>query len=103
MCRCNVTSPSVKWDEIIQVGISNWGNKSLKGIQCRLVLGSIIYHLWCTRNEIKHSGNPLTEDQMLKRILWEVRARIVGKGNFPKTRENLLLVSLWNLPVDLLM
>jgi hypothetical protein len=31
-----------------------------------------------------------------------VRARILGKGKFSKTRENLLLVSLWNLPVDLL-
>jgi hypothetical protein len=27
------------------------------------------------------------------RILWEVRARVVGKGKFPKTRENLSLVS----------
>jgi hypothetical protein len=67
------------------------------------VLGFVIYHLWRTRNEIKHSGQPLTKEKLLKRILWEVRARIIGKANFPKNRENLVIVSFWNLRADLLM
>jgi hypothetical protein len=83
------------------MGVSNWENKNLKGIICRLVLGSIVYHIWCTRNEIQHPGHPLTEEQQVKGILWEVRTRIVGR-NFPKTRENMLLADLWNLPIDLL-
>jgi hypothetical protein len=33
--RCDVISPSIKWDEIIQMGISKWENKNLKGIICR--------------------------------------------------------------------
>jgi hypothetical protein len=65
------------------------------------VLGSIVYHIWCTRIEIQHSGHPVSEDQLVKRILWEVRARIVGRS-FPKSRENLLLVDLRNLPAELL-
>ncbi|XP_059448467.1 uncharacterized protein LOC132179721 [Corylus avellana] len=84
MFRCRVDNPFVIWDEILQLRISNWGNKALKGLICRLVLGSVIYNLWCTRNEIKHSGQPNTEEQLLKKILWEVRARIVGKEKFPK-------------------
>jgi hypothetical protein len=77
MFRCSENSTSVIWDEIIQLGINNWGNKGLKGILCRLVLGFVIYHLWRTRNEIKHSGQPLTKEQLLKRILWDVRAKII--------------------------
>ena len=103
MCCCRVDNPPVIWDEIMQLGISNWGNKALKGLLCRLVLGFVVYNLWRTRNDIKNSGQPNTEEQILKKILWEVRARIVEKRKFPKTRGNLALVSLWNLPADLLL
>ena len=44
----------------------------------------------------------LTLEQILKKILWEVCNRAVGKGRFPKSRENLVLCSLWNPPVALL-
>jgi hypothetical protein len=101
MSRCNVIHPSIKWDEIIHMGISKWENKNLKGIIYRLVLGSIVYHIWCTRNEFQRYEHPLTEDQLVKRVIWEVKTRIVGR-NFPKARENMLLVDLWNLPTDLL-
>jgi hypothetical protein len=101
MSRCNVINPSIKWDEIIHMGISKWENKNLKGIIYRLVLGSIVYHIWCTRNEFQHYEHPLTEDRLVKRVIWEVKTRIVGR-NFPKARENMLLVDLWNLPTDLL-
>jgi hypothetical protein len=94
MSQCSVDNPPVIWDEVMQLGISNWGSRTLKSFLCRLGLSSVIYHLWCTRNEINHSGQPNTEEQILKKVLWEVRARIVGKGKFPKTRENLVLVGL---------
>ena len=58
------------------------GNKALKGLVCRLVFGSVVYNLWRTRNEFKYSGQPHTEEQILKKILWEVRVIIVGKVNF---------------------
>jgi hypothetical protein len=102
MYHCGVGNPSLIWEEVMQLGIKNWGNKALKGLVCRLVFGSVVYNLWRTRNVLKHSGQPNTEEQILKKILWEVRARIVGKGKFPKTRENLSLVLLWNLPADIL-
>jgi hypothetical protein len=59
------------------------------GEYCKLVFGSMVYNLWGTRNEFKHSGQPNTEEQIIKKILWELRARIVEKGKFHKTRENL--------------
>ena len=102
MHRCGVEDPSLIWEEVMQLGIKNWGNMALKGLVCRLVFGSVVNNLWRTINEFKHSGQQNIEEQIIKKILWEVRARIVGKGNFPKTRENLSLVSLWNLLVCML-
>jgi hypothetical protein len=67
------------WDDIVQLGCSNWGHKTLKCLLCCLVLGSVVYNLWQTRNELKHVGIPSTKEQLLKKILWEVRTRIVGK------------------------
>jgi hypothetical protein len=103
MHHCGVVDPSLIWEEVMQLGIQNWGNKALKGLVCILVFGLVVYNLWRTRNELKHSGQANTEEQILKKILWEVRARVIGKGKFPKTRDNLSLVSSWNLPTCLLM
>jgi hypothetical protein len=66
-------------------------------------LRGCIYNLWCTRNKLKHSSQPSTKEQLLKKIFWEVRSRLAGKRKFPKTRENLTLVPLWNLSAELLL
>jgi hypothetical protein len=94
----------VMWPILLLYGriYFNWGSKSLKAILCRLVLGSAVYNIWITQNELKHAGHPITEEQILKKIMWEVRTRVVGKGIFSRTRENLMFCSLWNLPTDLL-
>ena len=108
MARCRVDNPPIIWEDIIQLGCSNWGSKTLKFLLCCLALGSALYHIWCNRNEILHAGhilhasNPITEEQILKRILWEVRTRVIGSRKFPKAKENLVLCSLWNLPEDML-
>jgi hypothetical protein len=102
MSRCRVANSPIIWEDILKLGYSTWGCKTLKGLLCRLVLGSVVYNIWCTRNEIKHAGHPSIDEQILKKILWEVLTRVVGKGRFPKTGENLVLCSLWNLPVALL-
>jgi hypothetical protein len=39
----------------------------------------------------------VTDEQILKMILWEVRIRISRKGSFKKTRENVRICQLWNL------
>ncbi|XP_059433958.1 uncharacterized protein LOC132167079 [Corylus avellana] len=98
---CHENNSPIIWDEVLKLGISKWGTKTLKGLLCRLVLGSVIYNLWCTRNELKHSGHPISEEQILRKVLWEVRTRIAGKGKFSKNKENLGLAAQWNLPADL--
>ncbi|XP_059446512.1 uncharacterized protein LOC132178068 [Corylus avellana] len=101
MHRCHENNSPIIWDEVLKLGISKWGTKTLKGLLCHLVLGSVIYNLWCTRNELKHSGHPISEEQILRKVLWEVRTRIAGKGKFSENRENLVLAAQWNLPADL--
>jgi hypothetical protein len=64
------------------------------GVLCRLVFGYVVYGL---RKAIRFCGVPSTEEQILKRIFWEVRTRIYGKGSFKKTRENVLICQIWNL------
>jgi hypothetical protein len=59
-------------------------------------------NIWRARNEIKHNGQPKTEEQILKIIVWEVRYRLLGRGRFKKTRANLILCQNWNIPVELL-
>ena len=88
-------------DDVLKLGSRDWETKTLKGLLCRLVLGSVICNIWHMRNEIKHLGQPSSEEQILKKIFWEVRTRIAGKGKFPKTRRNLVLASKWNLPTEL--
>jgi hypothetical protein len=102
MARCFVEKPPLLWEDVLQLGCRNWKKKTLRDTLCRLALSSTVYNLWRARNEIKHSGQPKTEEQLLKIILWEVRSRIVGRGKFLLNRENTLLCRSWNLSADLL-
>jgi len=40
---------------------------------------------------------PCTEEAILARIWWEVRARIMNKGQFKGSDKQLALVAKWNL------
>jgi hypothetical protein len=62
MARCIVANPPTVWEDVLQLGCSNWGSKSLKAIICQLVLESTVYNIWCTRNELKHASHPFTEE-----------------------------------------
>jgi hypothetical protein len=72
MTRCKVANPLIIWEDILQLGCSSWRCNTLKSLLCRLALGSAVYNIWCTRNELKHTGHPNTKEQILKKVLWEV-------------------------------
>lgn len=40
---------------------------------CRLSLGGVVYHMWMQRNNIKDCNQPRTEEEIVKRIIWEIR------------------------------
>jgi hypothetical protein len=102
MLRCRVEQPPIIWDDNLQLGCKSRGKKSLHFLLCRLVFGAVVYNLWHTRNELRHAGSPSTEEQILKKVMWEVQTRLAGRGKFPRTRENIFLSSLWNLPFEML-
>lgn len=62
MQMCNPLVPSTDWQVVISEGCSKWKTKALMGVLCRLILSSTVYGIWRTRNEIKHSGQPKTEE-----------------------------------------
>lgn len=95
MESCNVVGPPLFWDDVITMGLHNWRKKTLLAYVCRLVFGATIYHLWKTRNEIQYGGLPWTEDQILQRIQFEVRTRVLGKGKFKRNPSNLELCCNW--------
>jgi hypothetical protein len=58
------------------------------GLLCKLCLGAAVYHLWQQRNALLHGKTPRTEEQIVSRIRWEVKARIMAK--FPPKMAPLL-------------
>jgi len=81
---------------------SKWSSKSMLAVLCRLVLSSTVYHIWQARDAIKFQGRILTEEQILRRIYWEVRSRISGKGKFTISRVNVSLCHVWNIAESVL-
>ena len=67
-----------------------------------VVLAPEFANFACLGNELRHAGSPSTKEQILKKVMWEVRTRLAGSENFPRTRENISLSSLWNLPYEIL-
>ena len=47
-----------------------------------MVYDSTVYNIWRNSNEIKHGSQLKTEEQVMQKIKWEVRAQILGKGKF---------------------
>jgi hypothetical protein len=103
MQRCNPLAPSSDWLEIINEGCRKWKANTLEGVLCRLILRSTVYGIWRARDEIKHGGQPRTEELILKAIFWEVRSRISAKRSFKMNRENIRICHCWNIDTSLLL
>ncbi len=76
------------WDNIVHWCLSDLRKDCFKTRLCILCLGAAVYNLWKQRNAILHGSTVYTEEDLLSMIIWEVRARILVKGNFKKSREN---------------
>ncbi|GLT57396.1 hypothetical protein SLA2020_303710 [Shorea laevis] len=98
MEKCSVLDPPTSWEDVLAWGVQHWGKKTFHASVCCLVLGASIYHIWRTRNEIRHGCSPSSEDQLLQKIHVDVRSRILGRGKFKKTPRNVDLCCNWGLP-----
>jgi hypothetical protein len=102
MQRCNIPNPPTDWDDLLEEECRTWKAKSMLGVLRRLVLSASVYKIWRAQNDIRHGGQPKTEEQILKFIFWEVRFRVSGKGKFKKNKENIRFCLNWNIDVNLL-
>jgi hypothetical protein len=74
----------------------------LKTSLCRLSLGAVVYNHWKHRNDIKHGNTPLSEDRIIQKIKWEICTRILSKGRFKLTKQNMEICHNWNLQLKIL-
>jgi hypothetical protein len=63
----------------VRLGRSQLKKNTVHANFCRPVLCSIVYNTWRNRNETRHGSQPKTDGQILKKMFWEVRTRILGK------------------------
>ncbi len=97
MQQCSNLNISLNWQSVIKEGCSKWKTKKLMGVFGILILSSIVYHLWCARNEIKFLGRQKMEEQILRVIFWVVRSRISRKDKFKKNMKKKALCQMWNI------
>jgi hypothetical protein len=76
--------------------------KNLKTSLCKLNSGATAYHLWKQRNDLLHGNTPKTEEAIVYKVRWEIRARIMAKGTFKMSAENLDLIHVLNLTSKIL-
>lgn len=79
MQKCLQIDIPTGWEEILSKGIKEWRSKSLQAVVCKLAWGASIYNIWRQRNDVKHEN--------------QIRSRIVGKGKFKATDENVAVCS----------
>jgi hypothetical protein len=102
MHRCGILQPRFVWQDVMEEGCRNWRTKSMFRVVCRLVLSFAVYGLWRARNEVKHASQPLTNEQILKHIFWEVKSQVAGKGKSKKIKANISLCHSWNMDTAML-
>jgi len=51
---------------------------------------------------VKFGSRLYSEEKLLQKIWWEVRARIVGKGSVEGSAENVALCNNWGISVKVL-
>jgi len=46
---------------------------------------------------LRHGNIPFSEEQILQKIKWEVRIRLMGKGSFRRTKGNGKICCNWGI------
>jgi len=97
MGDCFFADVPTSWDEVEVWGPKVMRGKSLQSCLGKICFAAVVYHLWKQRTALLHSNNQCTEEAILAQISWEVRARIMNKGQFKGSDKQLALVAKWNL------
>lgn len=102
MCKCAVGKTWVEWDEVVTLGIAELQGASFQDVVCKLALGAACYNIWKHSNYIHHGNKLNSEEQILKRIDWEVRTKNTGSRKFVNTATNMDLYCRWGVSENVL-
>jgi hypothetical protein len=104
MKKCLIDDPLTAWDDILKWGIKELKSRKLKAVLCNLSWDATVpvYHLWSQRNDLKFGNQLKRGEKMVKIISSEITARIMARGKFNRTQENLVLCRSWGIPENVL-
>jgi hypothetical protein len=63
----------------------------------KIALWAVAYHIWLQRNAIVHLGQVKTEEQIIKSIRKDVKARIENKNSYCNSILNCVLCCNWGI------
>jgi hypothetical protein len=63
---------------------------------------AVVYHIWVQRNAIVHLGQVKTEEQIIKSIRKDVKARIENKNSNCNSILNRVLCCNWGINISIL-
>lgn len=87
----------VDWDDVAIWCTMQLKGKSLQTRLCKLSLGAVVYYIWIQRNNLIHGNVVCSEEGLIARIKWEIRSRLMGKGQYRRSMVNIRLLQNWNL------
>jgi hypothetical protein len=82
-------------------GITDLKGKSLSVSLCTLAFLAVVYHIWKQRGDLQHGNVVNSEEQILKRIDWEIRTQVMGAGMLKKSIINKSLCCRWVRTLEL--
>ncbi|XP_071733557.1 uncharacterized protein [Rutidosis leptorrhynchoides] len=93
-----IINANISWVELIELMSNKKRNKSIWSIIRRLVIGSIIYHLWQERNARLFKSEQRNVDTLSKHIEEVVRLRLMGL-NIVKSSHSTIAAAMWKFNV----
>jgi hypothetical protein len=76
MALCLVSNAPTDWNLLIDWGILHLKGKSFRASLCKVAWWATVYHLWLQRNSRIHGGVIKTEEQIVRDIQKDVKARL---------------------------
>jgi hypothetical protein len=76
MGLCLASSAPDNWDLLLECGIKNLKGRSFRVTLCKIAWWATLYHLWQQRNARLHAGEMKSEENIIKAIRRDVKAKM---------------------------
>ena len=76
MGLCLASSTPDNWDLLLEWGIKNLKGRSFRVTLCKIAWWATMYHLWQQRNARLHAGEMKSEENIIKAIRRDVKAKM---------------------------